>query len=108
MSKKHLVALAAALAKSRPPLYAADALRQWTRDVNAVADACAVVAPAFDREKFLNAAAVSATTRAIDRRLLSAVLCPYCDTQFTRDYYESTHVPCPENTGDSAPCRHCA
>lgn len=28
------------------------------------------------------------------------VTCPYCDMKFWRDYYESTHVPCPENKGD--------
>ena len=57
MTRKHFVALANALACSRPVQGEdfEEATAQWRCDIQAVADVCREQNPNFDRERFLNA-----------------------------------------------------
>lgn len=51
MSRKHFVALAAALRESRPESNG-EAREQWKTDVRAIASACAAANGSFDRCRF--------------------------------------------------------
>ena len=53
MTRKHFVALAAALAASRPHRLNYATFEQWVADREAVASVCAASNPFFDRGRFL-------------------------------------------------------
>jgi hypothetical protein len=55
MSRKHYVALAAALASNRPLEGQPQAVEQWTTDCKRIADALASDNPRFDRDRFIGA-----------------------------------------------------
>lgn len=65
MTKKHFIALAAALAQERPTPMGGDeeafweeAVGTWARTRNAIADVCARFNPNFDRDRFVAATEV--------------------------------------------------
>jgi hypothetical protein len=55
MSKKHFIALAAALRACRPDPSNEAARTQWARDVRAIAHVCVAHNPAFRFAQFLDA-----------------------------------------------------
>jgi hypothetical protein len=63
MTKKHFIALAAALMETRPGFVGyrkdcSDRMKVWFKDIDTVADVCARFNPNFDRERFLAACGV--------------------------------------------------
>jgi len=58
MSRKHFIALAAALKARRPVIEALASRQQWRLDVEAIADVCNDSNTNFDRERFLAACGV--------------------------------------------------
>lgn len=58
MTRKHFNSLAMHLAEVRPPVEATDEWLVWRRTMRAVADACKLANPQFDRERFEEACAL--------------------------------------------------
>ena len=67
MSKKHFIAIAAALHASKPPMFAVAefsivAEKQWHLTVLMIAETCQQFAPKFDRARFLRACGIAEGT----------------------------------------------
>lgn len=56
MSKKHFIALAAALAGAGPHMQARGCHHEFVELVHRIADACASQSPTFNRQRFIDAA----------------------------------------------------